>query len=236
MPEITIFSLFLCLLPMVAVFWIFKTWSGSGREVIHATLRMTIQLVAIGFALVFLFQEDNPLIGLMVIGVMIVASSFIAVRTVRENKRAAITKAMIANAAGSGSVFLFVLFAVLQVRDPWYQPRVLIPIAGMVFSNAMTSITLAVERFERETGTGATYKEARAAAWNAALIPQINALLAVGLVSLPGMMTGQILAGIDPLVAVRYQIVVMAMVLQSSSFSVAIFLTMSCPKPSGKGP
>ena len=70
-------------------------------------------------------------------------------------------------------------------------------------------------------------KAARSSAWTAALIPQINALLAVGLVSLPGMMTGQILSGVDPLIAVRYQIVIMAMILQASGFAVAIYLALA---------
>ena len=103
----------------------------------------------------------------------------------------------------------------------------MIPFAGMIFSNAMTAITLAAERLQRELETGTPYKDARTAAWTAALIPQINALLAVGLVSLPGMMTGQVLTGVDPLIAVRYQIVVMAMIFQSAGFSVAMFLLLS---------
>lgn len=101
--------------------------------------------------------------------------------------------------------------------------------AGMIFSNSMTAVTLAADRFERERSSGMEYAEARSNAWNTALIPQINALLAVGLVALPGMMTGQILSGVDPLLAVRYQIVVMAMVLQSAGFSVALFLHLSRP-------
>ncbi len=68
--------------------------------------------------------------------------------------------------------------------------------------------------------------DARRAALDAALIPQINGLLAVGLVSLPGMMTGQILAGVEPLVAVRYQIMVMAMVFGSGGLAAVLYLTL----------
>ena len=161
---------------------------------------------------------------------MITVSGYIGIRTVKENRRAAFWKATLSIGLGGGVVLLFVLFGVLQVSDPWYQPRILIPIAGMIFSNSMTAVTLAADRFERERSTGMEFTEARSAAWNTALIPQINALLAVGLVALPGMMTGQILSGVDPMVAVRYQIVVMAMVLQSAGFSVALFLHLSRPQ------
>jgi len=83
---------------------------------------------------------------------------------------------------------------------------------------------LSAERFEAELENGKMLLDAQKAAWNASLIPQINSFLAVGLVSLPGMMTGQILAGASPLAAVRYQILVMAMVLGSAGISVAVFL------------
>ncbi|MFP6898907.1 MAG: ABC transporter permease, partial [Roseibacillus sp.] len=77
---------------------------------------------------------------------------------------------------------------------------------------------------ESELKGGRKVDEARKVAWNAALIPQVNSFLAVGLVSLPGMMTGQILAGTSPLDAVRYQIMVMAMIMGSAGMAVAVFL------------
>ena len=83
---------------------------------------------------------------------------------------------------------------------------------------------MSAERFEAERNHGREAVAARNAAWNAALIPQVNSFLAVGLVALPGMMTGQILAGASPLDAVRYQIMVMGMVLGSAGLAVAIFL------------
>jgi len=197
---------------------------------IFATGRMLIQLLLIGFALVFLLETTNPAVGFLVVLVMIAVSAIISIRLVTEDRRGAAIKAVIALGFAGGFVLVFVLFVVLRLNDPWYQPRFMIPIAGMVFSNAMTAITLAAERFQNARSEGQSYETARSAAWVAALIPQINALLAVGLVSLPGMMTGQILSGVDPLIAVRYQIVVMAMLLQASGFAVAIFLWLSRPR------
>ena len=94
----------------------------------------------------------------------------------------------------------------------------------MVFANAMTAVTLSAERFDSELRSGKSVVHARNTSWNAALIPQINSFLAVGLVSLPGIMTGQVIAGADPMEAVRYQIMVMSMVMGSAGFAVAIFL------------
>jgi putative ABC transport system permease protein len=116
-----------------------------------------------------------------------------------------------------------VVIGVLDL-DPWYQMKYLVPLAGMIFANAMTAVTLSAERYGAEREGGKAAVEARNIAWSASLIPQVNAFLAVGLVSLPGMMTGQILAGASPLHAVRYQIMVMAMVMGSAGFAVAVFL------------
>ena len=100
----------------------------------------------------------------------------------------------------------------------------MIPLAGMVFANAMYSVSLAAERYYSERTEGFNAVTARNKAMQAALIPVINALFAVGLVSLPGMMTGQILSGVSPLIAVRYQIMVMLMIFSSAGISTALFL------------
>ena len=110
---------------------------------------------------------------------------------------------------------------------PWYWPRYVIPLAGMIFTNAMNSVSLAAERFEAELKRDVAYNEARAIALRASLIPITNSLFAVGLVSLPGMMTGQILSGISPLIAARYQIMVMCMVYGAAGISSASFLMLA---------
>ena len=93
----------------------------------------------------------------------------------------------------------------------------------MIFSHAMNAIAIAAERFERERESR-NLIAAKRASLKAALIPQINAFMAVGLVSLPGMMTGQILSGVSPLIAVRYQMVVMTMILGAGGLSAAFYL------------
>lgn len=229
MPVISLLSLALAITPTFLIIWIAFRWGGAGWEMIYATGRMVAQLLLIGFVLVYIFETDQPLIGLAVVAVMILVSAWISIRVIRKNRARALFHVTLSLAFGGGLILVFVLFLVLRVSDPWYQPRLIIPIAGMIFSNAMTAITLAGERFNRELMDGQSYPIARNTAWNAALIPQVNSLLAVGLVSLPGMMTGQILSGVDPLIAVRYQIVVMAMILQASGLSVAAYLWLSRP-------
>ena len=223
MQEISLARLALMLLPILAVGWISWRWVGRSGELVIATARMVVQLLAMGYALVFLFRVEDPWVAIAVVAFMILVSSWIAVRTIRGGRLRAYGDALLAVALGGGVNFLLVIFGVLGLQ-PWFTLSYIVPLAGMIFSNAMTAVTLSAERYEAEREGGRAPLAARNAAWNAALIPQVNTFLAVGLVSLPGMMTGQILAGASPLDAVRYQIMVMAMVLGSAGLAVAIFL------------
>ena len=108
----------------------------------------------------------------------------------------------------------------------WFEPSLVIPIAGMIFANSMNTVSLAAERFESEFKQEKDYIKARRIALDASLIPQINSLFAVGLVALPGMMTGQILSGVDPIIAVRYQIMVMWMTFESGGLASVLYLTL----------
>ena len=109
---------------------------------------------------------------------------------------------------------------------PWYAPELLIPLAGMIFANAMNAVSIAAERYQAEIDNGRNPNEARHLGMQATMIPQVNSLMAVGLVSLPGMMTGQVLSGVSPLIAARYQILVMCMLFAASGISAACFLTL----------
>ena len=100
----------------------------------------------------------------------------------------------------------------------------------MVFASSMNSVSLSGERFYSELANKVSYEIARNTAFQASMIPNVNALLAVGIVSLPGMMTGQILSGISPFIAARYQIMVMCMIFASAGISSAYFLYLNRPK------
>lgn len=193
----------------------------TGR-VIYALARMLIQLLLIGYALTFIFESDTSLLTLLVLAVMLLASSWIALGAIPVAKKQLWLPALIAIVVGGGSVLALVTQVVLQL-EPWYEAKFMIPLAGMIFAASMNSVSLAGERYYAEA-VDHDHEFANRTAFNAALIPNINGLFAVGLVSLPGMMTGQILSGVDPLIAVRYQIMVMCMILGASGISASLFL------------
>jgi len=201
-------------------------WHMSYGNAIYAITRMLIQLLIIGYLLVFIFNTESAWIIVAILLVMVVASSWIALGVTKNQQGKLFRYALVSIAIGGGINLIIITQGVLLL-EPWYEPRYLIPLAGMIFANAMNTVSLAVERLEAELTNGVAYKKARSVAFQAAMIPIINSLFAVGLVSLPGMMTGQILSGVSPLVAVRYQIVVMCMIFSSAGISSAMFLVLS---------
>lgn len=211
-----------CLIPVLAVAVIFWRWQASVSEVIIASARMFIQLIAVGYVLVYLFAQDNLAISLAVVSLMLVVAGWIAVRPVR-NRSGVFVPALLALGLSVGLHLFITLFLVIPA-DSWYQPHLLIPLAGMYFANTMNAISLAAERYFADAERGSDALTARSNAFKACMIPQINGLLAVGLVALPGMMTGQILSGVSPLVAVRYQIVIMTMLFGASGIGAALLL------------
>ncbi len=211
-----------CLLPVALVCVIHWRWRGRPQEVLMASSRMVLQLVGVGYVLIFLFDNPSPWTSLLVISIMISAASWIAVRPVRDQP-GFLGPAILALGV-SVSLHLLISLTLVMKVEQWYTPSVIIPLAGMYFANTMNAISLSAERYLAELHQGQSAEQARLTAFNAAMIPQINGLLAVGLVALPGMMTGQILSGISPLIAVRYQIMIMAMILGCSGVGSAILL------------
>ena len=171
------------------------------------------------------FEATNFWPVILVLAVMLISSSWISMRTMKIDKKKLLGKSLAAIFIGGVPVLILITQGVLGL-NPWYLPSYMIPLAGMIFANAMNSISLAGERLESEVSRGELYEKARVIALNAALIPITNSLLAVGLVSLPGMMTGQILSGVEPFIAASYQIMVMCMIFGSTGISVTVFLTL----------
>ena len=222
MQIISFSHLVFMLIPIGIVGYFYYKWLGNPQEIAIATFRMAVQLLLIGYLLLYIFNNKNSFVGLAIILFMVIVASFIALRNVQKRTVKHYFKILFSLLFGGSLNLLLVLYVVIDL-EPLYQPRFIIPLAGMIYANAMNAVSLASERFEKEREER-NYEEARAAALKSSLIPQINAFLAVGLVSLPGMMTGQILSGVDPIIAVRYQIVVMAMVLGSAGISVVTYL------------
>ena len=211
--------------PVGLVLWLLGREGMARGPLLYALGRMLIQLLLIGYLLIAIFHAENSRVVLGVLAVMLGFSSWIALRTVPTRRMALLGKALLAIALGGGVTLVLVTRGVLAL-EPWYLPSYLIPLAGMVFANAMNSVALASERYFAERSRDVGEQEASREAVRAAMIPVVNALLAVGLVSLPGMMTGQILSGVSPLVAARYQILVMAMIFSAAGLSTVIFLRL----------
>ncbi len=209
---------------------------GVSRQLLWLSVRMTAQLLLVGLVLrVVLGTEVPGAVALMAFVMLLVAA-----REVRSRQRRPLRGMwgyLVGGSAMFVSSFAFTVFALVVVLgpDPWWTPRFAIPLLGMLLGNTMNGIALAVERLtesvtlereviEQRLALGETREEAmrdlaRQSA-RAGLIPILNALAAAGIVSLPGMMTGQILAGADAMEAVRYQILIMLLIAAGTGFGI----------------
>jgi putative ABC transport system permease protein len=199
---------------------------GVERRLGIAALRTVVQLGLLGLILERVFAVRNPIVVMALLLLMTVFAAREAVGRASRRYRGVLADAWLTMAVTCFSVGAVVTQVVVGV-DPWYEPQYVIPLLGMILGNSLTGISLCLDRFldhlqtrapeiELRIAFGATRSEALAEplrdAVRTGMIPIINAMAAAGIVSLPGMMTGQILAGSPPLQAVAYQIVVMFMI------------------------
>jgi len=222
-PTIPLINLTLAFIPVLLVVYLVWQWKLDFKHSLYALARMLVQLLLIGYALSYIFAVNSGYIVIAILSFMLLIASWIGLRTITIPRKTLFISAISALLLGGLTVLIITTQGVLAIK-PWYAPNIVIPIAGMIFANCMNSISLSGERLEAEIKQGTPFNEARSVALRAALIPITNMLLAVGLVSLPGMMTGQILSGVSPLIAVRYQIMVMCMIFASSGFSAVVFI------------
>ncbi|MFM9413457.1 ABC transporter permease [Peptococcus simiae] len=213
-----------------------------GKMIVLASMRMTLQLVLVGYVLIYVFDNPAPIITLLILGVMEVFAIFNIYKRTGIRQAPRLQKSLaIAMVSGTGLCMLYFLVAVLAA-DPWYNPQYVVPLGGMIVGNSMTALALCANRLladlqaqramvEGALMLGARPKKALApllrAAFDASLLPTINSMVGMGIVFLPGLMTGQILSGVSPLVAISYQIIMMLSILASVALSVFIFLQLS---------
>ena len=215
-----------------------SSWQRLGltRGFAVGAVRAVVQLVAVGYVLVYLFAADRWWLVLLALLVMLAAATKTSTDRVKERRRTIVPIAGLSMLAGSALTLAYVDAVVLRPAQ-WYDPRYLVPIFGMIVGNVMNGAALAAERLLSEmearrgeveaylalgAGPARASAEPVRRALTAALIPSVNGLAVVGLVALPGMMTGQILAGASPLLAVRYQIVVAFMLAGAVAASSAL--------------
>lgn len=210
-----------------------------GRSLAVGTVRTFAQLGLVGYALIFIFRFESLPLTLAVFALMILSAVQIIQGRVQE-RRVPFVWPMLAAMVLAYVVVTVTVTGLIVGAAPWWRPQYFIPIAGMIIGNSMNALAISLDRLfsdlrsqrdlvEMHLCLGAEPREASRAvvrgAIRAGMIPTVNAMMGVGIVFLPGMMTGQILSGVDPLIAIRYQIVVMLMLVGATTLStVAVVL------------
>jgi len=225
MQTIPILELSLVFIPTIFLLAVMFRWQLKAFTGLYANIRMVLQLFLVGYFLTYVFETKKPLVIILLIVVMIGVSAWIALRSLEEKDIKSYFMFFISIGV-PGLILLGLITQFVLQMQKWFEPSLVVPIAGMIFANSMNTVSLAAERFESEIKRDKDYFNARRLALDVSLIPQINSLFAVGLVALPGMMTGQILSGVDPVIAVRYQIMVMWMTFGSGGLTAVMYLLL----------
>lgn len=233
-------------LGMMAIAIALSAWQRLGLEwnLAIATGRTIIQLVVVGYVLAAVFAFRNPWLVLAVLGVMLAIATIVA-----RNRISTKIPQLIPLVGGSilTSTVVTLLYTNFLVVQPqvWYDPQYVIPLAGIVLGNAMNGAALAGERLvstlnssqleiETHLSLGATPQQAvaqyRKEAIRAGLIPTLNTMMVVGIVTLPGIMTGQLLSGVEPLTAAGTQILIMFMLAFATLITTALVTWGICQK------
>jgi len=206
------------------------------RAMLIGSLRAVAQLLAVGYVLKALFDVDRWYLVLAMLTVMVLVAARSASQRIEAPIRGLARLLAGAITASLVVVMVPVVWVVLRL-EAWYQPQYVVPISGMVIGNAMNAAALAVDRLvsdvrlrrdeiEAKLSLGAAWTVAsapcRRAALRTALMPTINAITVYGVVQLPGMMTGQIIGGVAPVEAVKYQVLVAWALLGATSLCCVI--------------
>lgn len=222
-PDPSWTGLAVAALPMLLVMAVLA-WRRLGQvwPMAVGAVRMVLQLTLLGIVLHWVFTQEGPWVVLGVALVMLATSAHTV--GARQGRRGWTLRAeaFLSLVAGVAVVMAVAIWLALRL-EPWYAPRVVIPLLGMVLGNSVNAVALAVDRLEADLRAGRDQVELRLAlgatarqaahpalraAVGAALTPVINGMMIAGIVAIPGMTTGQILAGADVGVALRYQILI----------------------------
>lgn len=224
-------SIYILLLIVLAVMK--KSKINQTKLLIVASMRMTVQLVLAGLILTYIFGNPKPVFTVIYLLTMIVFSIHRVLGRHKDLNRE--FKTVIAVSIGICGLFVMIFFVAVVVRTSIFNPQYAIPISGMIIGNAMTGVTLGLKTFTENLKTqrpkidtllnlGVTPKKILLPYVNnaieTALLPTLNSMLGMGIISLPGMMTGQILSGTLPMTAILYQIAIMIAICTSVTMTV----------------
>ncbi|HWF01899.1 MAG TPA: iron export ABC transporter permease subunit FetB [Caulobacteraceae bacterium] len=208
---------------------------GIHRALLWATARMVVQLVAVGFVLRFVFGAHSPWLTLLIVVLMTAIAAREAAARPSRKLTGGLTLAISAGGVGLATVLTAGLALTTAIRPhPWYDPRYAISLTGIILGSVLNASSLALDgvlggvwrerpAIDSRLALGARWSEAvgplRREAIRRALLPIVNQMSAAGLITLPGIMTGQILAGMDPMEAVKYQILLMFLLAGASALA-----------------
>lgn len=216
---------------------------GLERQLLIAALRTVIQLLLIGWILKLLFDQVN-LAWISLIAMIMVTLAGYEIHQRQKHRFSGIWGYSIGTLSVFVSGFTLTLFSLLVMiqADPWYQPQYAIPLLGMLLGNTMTGISLGLDQLNKNALQQRRIIEAqllqghsaaqaiqpyRREATRIGMIPTINGMAAAGIISLPGMMTGQILAGAAPVEAVKYQILIMFLIAVGTGFGTLLAVSLA---------
>jgi putative ABC transport system permease protein len=206
---------------------------GIARRLLLGAARMVVQLLLVGFILRWVFASRKLYFVLPVMLTMSLIAGFAAVQRSGRRYPGVWLNSIVSIFFSSWAMIAIALFLILRVR-PWYTPQYAIPFMGMILGNSISGVSLALDRLGEELTThrnqvetllalGATRWEAARlplrSAVSTGMIPTINVMVVAGIVTLPGTMTGQLIAGTDPVTAVKYQIVIMFLLVSGTALA-----------------
>jgi len=238
MSEITYIHVLKSLALVLLAIGISRFWKiDTTKDMVVGTIRSFIQLLAIGYALKFIFEPDYILLNFGVLMVMIVIASYTAAERVKQLPHSFLI-CFIAIVVGS----LITLVSLIAINPDWFTARYIIPLGGMIISNSMNACTLSLDRLvsdvknnclaiETSLALGKTWNQAshkyQKEATTTGMISILNFMKTVGLVALPGAMTGMILGGAEPLEAVLLQMVVAYMLLSAVTITSIVVVQLT---------
>ncbi len=218
------------ILVLIALFYSYREKLGLEKSLFLNSVRAFIQLLVLGYILTFVFRLKNPAELIAVLLFMIIFASFTGESRVKLKGKTGYIVSFVSIFSAS----FVVIFSLLSIGVISFRPNEIIPVGGMVIGNSLNVYTLFVERLkndiknsieiiENKVALGATLKQALhpivKSSIRASLIPVINTLQTVGIIHIPGVTTGMLLAGAEPLEAVSYQLVIMYMMVAVALFT-----------------
>lgn len=228
---------------LVLINGLLSVWLGLDlhKRLAIASVRTVVQLLLLGLILTPVFRWSSPWAVVGLCAVMVTLAAWESTRRSSRLYRGILASTFAAMLVGAGGTAIVATVALVGA-DPWYDPRYMIPFVGMVLGNALTGVTLGLDRcltsldklrsqVEIRLAWGATWWEAArpitSDAVKTGMIPIINSMSVVGLITIPGMTTGQLLGGASPEQAVRYQILILFVIAAATGLGTVIAVLMS---------